>query len=99
MNHLYFPTGGYFANSLAIMNHLYFPTGGYFANSLAIMTDAAHMLSDFSSFCISLFALWVAKKPATRNMSLGWHRAEVISSLFLSVDYSSSYPAAYFLTE
>ncbi|XP_063694585.1 proton-coupled zinc antiporter SLC30A2-like isoform X2 [Bolinopsis microptera] len=55
--------------------------GGYIANSLAIMTDAAHMLSDFSSFCISLFALWVAKKPATRNMSLGWYRAEVMGAV------------------
>lgn len=55
--------------------------GGYLANSLAIMTDAAHMLSDFASFCISLFALWVAKKPATRNMSFGWHRAEVMGAV------------------
>jgi len=55
--------------------------GGYLSNSLAIMTDAAHMLSDFSSFCISLFALWVAKKPATRNMSLGWYRAEVMGAV------------------
>lgn len=31
--------------------------GGYLANSLALMTDAAHLLSDLASFCISLFAV------------------------------------------
>ena len=49
--------------------------GGYLANSLAIMTDAAHMLSDFASFLISLFALWMASRPASKRMSFGWHRA------------------------
>lgn len=50
-------------------------TGGYLANSLAIMTDAAHMLSDFASFLISLFSLWMATRPASKRMSFGWHRA------------------------
>ena len=45
------------------------------ANSLAIMTDAAHLLSDFAGFMISLLALWVATKPATPTLSFGWHRA------------------------
>ena len=49
--------------------------GGYFANSLAIMTDAAHMLSDFAGFLISLFAIWVSRRPPSRGMSFGWHRA------------------------
>ncbi|XP_077996580.1 proton-coupled zinc antiporter SLC30A2-like [Glandiceps talaboti] len=55
--------------------------GGYFANSLAIMTDAAHLLSDFASFLISLFALWVATRPATRNMSFGYYRAEILGAV------------------
>ncbi|XP_070547005.1 proton-coupled zinc antiporter SLC30A2-like [Ptychodera flava] len=55
--------------------------GGYIANSLAIMTDAAHLLSDFASFLISLFAIWVAKRPATRKMSFGFYRAEVIGAV------------------
>jgi len=49
--------------------------GGKLANSLAIMTDAAHMLSDFASFLISLFALWMANRPATQKMSFGYYRA------------------------
>jgi len=40
--------------------------GGVLANSLAIATDAAHLLTDFASFMISLFSLWVASRPATR---------------------------------
>lgn len=55
--------------------------GGYLANSLAIMTDASHMLSDFASFLISLFALWVARRPATQKMSFGYHRAEVMGAI------------------
>jgi cation diffusion facilitator family transporter len=47
--------------------------GGLFANSLAIATDAAHLLTDFASFMISLFALWFASRPATQKMSFGWY--------------------------
>ncbi|XP_021915914.1 zinc transporter 2-like isoform X2 [Zootermopsis nevadensis] len=55
--------------------------GGYLSSSLAIATDAAHLLTDFASFMISLFALWVASRPPTRVMSFGWHRAEVLGAL------------------
>ncbi|CAB3241220.1 unnamed protein product [Arctia plantaginis] len=55
--------------------------GGYLSNSLAIATDAAHLLTDFASFMISLFSLWVASRPATRRMPFGWYRAEVIGAL------------------
>ena len=49
--------------------------GGYIANSLAVMTDAAHLLSDFAGFMISLFAIWLGSRQATKKMSFGWHRA------------------------
>ncbi|XP_035447300.1 zinc transporter 2 isoform X4 [Spodoptera frugiperda] len=55
--------------------------GGYLSNSLAIATDAAHLLTDFASFMISLFSLWVSSRPATRRMPFGWYRAEVIGAL------------------
>ncbi|KAG8430634.1 hypothetical protein GDO86_020234 [Hymenochirus boettgeri] len=51
--------------------------GGYMAHSLAIMTDAAHLLTDFASMMISLFALWMSSRPATKTMNFGWHRAEI----------------------
>ncbi|XP_039278563.1 zinc transporter 2 isoform X3 [Nilaparvata lugens] len=55
--------------------------GGVMSNSLAIATDAAHLLTDFASFMISLFALWVAARKPTRQLLFGWHRAEVIGAL------------------
>lgn len=55
--------------------------GGILSNSLAIATDAAHLLTDFASFMISLFSLWLSSKPASRKMSFGWYRAEVIGAL------------------
>merc|ERR1712223_1480106 len=48
--------------------------------SLAIATDAAHMLTDFASFLISLLAIWMAAKPKSQKMSFGWHRAEVLGA-------------------
>ena len=55
--------------------------GGLLANSLAIATDAAHLLTDFASFMISLFSIWMASRPATKKMSFGYFRAEVIGAL------------------
>eukprot|EP00124_Ichthyophonus_hoferi_P001210 Ihof_evm3s58 gene=Ihof_evmTU3s58 len=55
--------------------------GGYISGSLAIMTDAAHMLSDFASFLISLFALWIAGRPASKTMSFGYSRAEILGAI------------------
>ena len=55
--------------------------GGILSNSLAIATDAAHLLTDFASFMISLFAIWMAGKPRSDRMSFGWHRAEVVGAI------------------
>ncbi|KAE8890411.1 hypothetical protein PF005_g17962 [Phytophthora fragariae] len=55
--------------------------GGFLAGSLAIMTDAAHLLSDVAGFCISLFAIWVGTLPASKRLSFGFQRAEVIGAV------------------
>uniref|UniRef100_H2YXQ5 Uncharacterized protein n=1 Tax=Ciona savignyi TaxID=51511 RepID=H2YXQ5_CIOSA len=55
--------------------------GGFLANSLAIMTDASHLLTDVSSFLISIIALKMAARPISKKMTFGWHRAEVIGAL------------------
>ncbi|GFO31775.1 Zinc transporter [Plakobranchus ocellatus] len=55
--------------------------GGALANSLALFTDVLHLGSDLVSFVISLLAMWLANKPATRRMSFGYHRAEVLGAL------------------
>lgn len=58
--------------------------GGYFAGSLAIMTDASHLLSDLTGFIISLVALHMGQQPATRSLSYGYARAEVLGA-FMSI--------------
>lgn len=55
--------------------------GGLLAGSLAIMTDAAHMLSDFAAFLISLFAIWVARWLPDKKRTFGYYRAEVLGAL------------------
>uniref|UniRef100_A0A1I8I250 Zinc transporter 2 n=2 Tax=Macrostomum lignano TaxID=282301 RepID=A0A1I8I250_9PLAT len=55
--------------------------GGALANSLAIMTDAAHLLTDFASFMISLLAIFLAGRRPSKTYSFGWHRAEVLGAL------------------
>ena len=60
---------------LSLSSPLPLSPGGYLSDSLAILTDAAHMLSDFASFLISLFAIWVATRKPSKGMSFGWHRA------------------------
>jgi len=52
-----------------------FLAGGYVAMSLAVATDATHMAADLTGFLISLFAIWLSRKPATRRLSFGFYRA------------------------
>ena len=56
--------------------------GGKISNSLAIMTDAAHMLSDFATFCVSLFSIWMGEKSARKSFNYGFRRAEAVGALF-----------------
>lgn len=55
--------------------------GGYLSNSTAIISDAAHMLTDFLGFAISMISIIVSKRPATRNLSYGYLRAEILGAL------------------
>ena len=54
---------------------------GMLAHSLAIISDAAHLLSDFSGFAISIVAVLLGRLPATRSISFGFHRFEIIGAL------------------
>ncbi|GMT17368.1 hypothetical protein PFISCL1PPCAC_8665, partial [Pristionchus fissidentatus] len=56
-------------------------TGGFIAGSLAIITDAGHLLSDLLSFIISIVAIRTARHPASRRLSFGYYRAEIIGAL------------------
>lgn len=71
----------YVASAVCLLFMIGEVVGGYLAQSLAIMTDAAHLLTDFASMMISLFALWMSSRPATKTMNFGWHRAEILGAL------------------
>lgn len=59
--------------------------GALWTGSLALLADAAHMFNDFFNLFISLIAIMLAAKAATKKRTFGNHRYEVLSSLFNSV--------------
>ena len=56
--------------------------GGFLTNSLALLSDAGHMFADASALALSLFASQVSKRPATAKRTFGYHRVEILASLF-----------------
>lgn len=59
--------------------------GGILSNSLALLGDAGHMLVDVLALGLSLFAISMAKKPATLEKTYGYHRVEIIAALINGV--------------
>src|SRR5690606_26250496 len=55
--------------------------GGLLTNSLALLADAGHMLSDAAALALSLFAIWIAQKPATPKHTYGYYRTEILAAL------------------
>ena len=55
--------------------------GGLLTNSLALLADAGHMLSDAGALTLSLFAIWIARKPATARRTYGYYRTEILAAL------------------
>jgi cobalt-zinc-cadmium efflux system protein len=55
--------------------------GGILSNSLALLGDAGHMPVDAFAIALSMFAMKVAKKPATSQKTYGYHRAEILAAL------------------
>jgi cobalt-zinc-cadmium efflux system protein len=55
--------------------------GGLISNSLALLADAGHMFSDVGALALSLFALWMAQKPATPRRTYGYYRTEILAAL------------------
>ena len=55
--------------------------GGLFTGSLALLADAGHMLTDVAALGLSVFAMWMAAKPATPEKSYGYHRAEILAAV------------------
>ena len=55
--------------------------GGLWTGSLALLADAGHMASDVAALGVSLFALWLADRPAPLERTFGYRRAEVLAAL------------------
>lgn len=55
--------------------------GGWLTGSLALLADAGHMVTDVAALGLSLFAVWLARRPATARRSFGYLRAEVLAAL------------------
>jgi cobalt-zinc-cadmium efflux system protein len=55
--------------------------GGWLSHSLALIADAGHMLSDVAALGLSLFAVWISRRPPTPARSYGYHRTEILAAL------------------
>jgi cobalt-zinc-cadmium efflux system protein len=58
---------------------------GYFAHSLALLSDAGHNFADAAALGFSWYALCVAKKPAHKDMTYGYHRVGILAALVNAV--------------
>lgn len=54
--------------------------GGWISGSLALLADSAHMLTDCASLAMSYAAVLAASRPATKAMSYGHHRWQVLAA-------------------
>lgn len=55
--------------------------GGLWTNSLALLADASHMLTDSATLGLSLFAVWLIRRPADSEKTYGYFRAEILAAL------------------
>lgn len=55
--------------------------GGLLAHSLALLADGWHMFADAGSLGLSLFALWIARRPVTASKTYGYYRLEILAAL------------------
>jgi cobalt-zinc-cadmium efflux system protein len=67
--------------SLVVLYMVAEVVGGLASNSLALLADAGHMLTDAAALGLSLFAIWVARRPATPKRTYGYHRMEILAAL------------------
>jgi cobalt-zinc-cadmium efflux system protein len=55
--------------------------GGILTGSLALLADSLHMVSDVAALALSLLAVWMAARPATRRRTFGNSRVEILAAL------------------
>lgn len=55
--------------------------GGLWTGSLALLADSLHMISDVAALALSLVAVWMASRPASKRRTFGNSRAEILAAL------------------
>lgn len=55
--------------------------GGIVSGSLALLGDAGHMLVDALALGLALFAITIARRPATPTKTYGYYRVEILAAL------------------
>lgn len=65
---------------LTVMVMIVEVVGGLLANSLALLSDAGHMLTHVFALGMSFFAIILAARPATKEKTYGYFRAEVLAA-------------------
>lgn len=58
---------------------------GHLSGSLTLVSDAVHMASDTLALCLAAFAAWLANKPASKQLTFGYNRVEVIAALISAI--------------
>jgi cobalt-zinc-cadmium efflux system protein len=53
---------------------------GVLAHSLGLVADAGHSLTDVAAVAVSLYAVRLARRPATARRSYGFHRSTVLAA-------------------
>ncbi|GAA4010113.1 cation diffusion facilitator family transporter [Deinococcus rubellus] len=53
---------------------------GFLSGSLALLSDAGHMLTDAAALALSLFAIKMGQRPADRQRTFGYRRAEILAA-------------------
>ncbi len=59
--------------------------GGFLSNSLALLSDAGHVFTDFLALGLAWGAARQALRPATSQMTYGYHRWGVLAALINSL--------------
>lgn len=54
--------------------------GSFVSGSLSLLAHAGHMLTHVASFALALFAIRLAKRPASVHRTYGYNRAEILAA-------------------
>jgi cobalt-zinc-cadmium efflux system protein len=61
--------------------------GGLISGSLALLADAGHMLTDTAALAMGWLGARLARRPADRLRSYGYHRTQVLAALLNGVGF------------